>query len=167
METFKQILTNEYFIMCAMAVVVFIVTQLLKLPIKAITKKTIKDEKVRKRVNVIILIIPFAFGLLLEFLYNVLFLHNTFTGTIGLGYGMSGISLYAAVEKFFGKKKNSETIAGTYQETEEGKAVIELVDKISEDGKVDKKDVDVVQEFLDKINKWAKKDLIKRSFYNE
>lgn len=153
METFKQILTNEYFVMCAMAVIVFLVTQLLKLPIKAITNRTIKDEKVRKRVNVVILIIPFAFGLLFEFLYNVLYLHSPFTGTTGLGYGMSGISLYAAVEKFFGIKKDKETIADTYQETEEGQAVVELVDKISEDGKIDKEDVDVVQEFLDKINK--------------
>lgn len=148
MEIFRQLLANGYFVSCAMAVIIFALTQLLKLPIKAITKKLIKVERTRRIVNATILLIPFALGLLFEFLYNTYYLHTAFTGITGLGYGTAGISLYGIIERFFKVKINNP-----YTETEEGKAVVELVEEISEDKKIDSEDIDAVQEFLDKINK--------------
>lgn len=146
MEIIKQLLANEYFVWCAMAVIIFGVTQLLKLPIKACTKK-IKNERVRRSVNAIILLIPFALGVLAEFLYTTYYLHTAFTVITGLGYGTAGISLYGIVERFFKVK-----VPNPY-DTEEGKAVKELVDNVAADGKVDDKDVDAVKDFYKKINK--------------
>lgn len=146
MEFIKQLLANEYFVWCAMAVIIFGVTQLLKLPIKAVTKR-IKNERVRRSVNAIILLIPFALGVLAEFLYTTYYLHTTFTVITGLGYGTAGISLYGIIERFFKVK-----VSNPY-ETEEGKAIQELVDNVSADGKVDKNDIDYVKEFNKKIGK--------------
>ena len=142
----QTILHNDYFVWCAMAVIIFLVTQLLKLPIKAATKH-IKNERARKIVNATILLIPFALGILCEFLYTTYYLHTTFTVIAGLGYGTAGISLYGIIERFFKVKVNNP------YNSEEGKAVTELVENISEDGKVDEKDKSAVQEFLDKIGK--------------
>lgn len=146
MEFIKQLLANEYFVWCAMAVIIFGVTQLLKLPIKAVTKR-IKNERVRRSVNAIILLIPFALGVLAEFLYNTYYLHTAFTVITGLGYGTAGISLYGIVERFFKVK-----VPNPY-DTDEGKAVKEFVDNVTADGKVNDEDIDAVKNFYKKINK--------------
>lgn len=146
MQWLHTMLNNDYFIWCAMAVIIFLVTQLLKLPIKVATKR-IKNERTRKIVNATILLIPFALGILFEFLYNTYYLHKVFSIITGLGYGTAGISLYGIIERFFKVKVNNP------YNSEEGKAVTELVENITEDGKVDEKDKSAVQEFLDQINK--------------
>lgn len=150
MEVIKQLLSNEYFVWCAMAVIIFLVTQVLKLPIKALTKK-IKNERVRRGVNSIILLIPFGLGVLAEFLYNTYYLHTVFTVITGLGYGTAGISLYGIVERFFKVK-----VENPY-DSEEGQAVLELVENVQEDGKVDGKDISAVDEFWQTINGDGKK----------
>lgn len=142
----QNILNNDYFVWCAMAVIIFLVTQLLKLPIKACTKH-IKNERTRKIVNATILLIPFALGILCDFLYNTYYIHKAFSIITGLGYGTAGISLYGIIERFFKIKVNNP------YNSEEGKAVTQLVEDITEDGKVDEKDKSAVQEFLDQINK--------------
>ena len=93
------------------------------------------------------LLIPFALGVLAEFLYTTYYLHTAFTVITGLGYGTAGISLYGIVERFFKVK-----IFNPY-DTAEGKAVQELVDNVTADGKVDDSDVDHVKEFYKKIGK--------------
>lgn len=148
----ETILKSDYFIWGTMAVIIFLITQVLKLPIKVGTKR-IKNERVRKIVNATILLIPFGLGVLFEYLY-VTYCPSTyctiksFTGLTGLGYGTAGISLYGVIERFFKVK-----IENPYTETEEGKAVTELVDKITEDKKIDSEDKSAVQQFLDKIGK--------------
>lgn len=147
------LLSNEYFVWCAMAVIIFLLTQVLKLPYKACTKH-IKNERTRKIVNAFILLIPFGLGLLAEFLYGSLLLPAIgmasvpFYGITGLSYGAGGVSIYGLVERFFKVK-----ISNPYTDTEEGKAVKEFVDKVVSDGKVDDNDIDAVKEFWDKINK--------------
>lgn len=152
-EWLLSILKSDYFIWCAMAVIIFFVTQVLKLPIKVCTKK-IKNERVRKIVNATILLIPFGLGVLFEFLYGtylypVLFPDKVWNLTVitGLGYGTTGITLYSAIERFFKIKTNNP------YNTEEGKAVTNFISDITADGKVDGDDKSAVQEFLDKINK--------------
>ena len=146
MAWFTNLLHNTYFVWCAMAVLIFLVTQVIKLPIKHFTKK-IKNERKRKIVNSIFLLIPFALGILAEFLYNTYYLHIAFTVIAGLGYGTAAISLYGIIERFFKVK-----IENPY-DTEEGKAVTELVDEVTKDGVVDGNDVSAVNEFLDKVKK--------------
>lgn len=147
MEWLHDILHNDYFIWCAMAVIIFLVTQVLKLPIKFFTKK-IKNARKRKIVNATILLIPFALGVLCEFLYTTYYLHTAFTIITGLGYGTAGISLYGVIERFFKVK-----VENPYIETEEGKAVTGLIDNITADGKINDTDQSAVKDFLDYINK--------------
>lgn len=149
-EWLHEILINDGFIWGAMAVIIFFVTQVLKLPIKVCTKR-IKNERVRKIVNATILLIPFGLGVLFEFLYTQYCpldyrAHEYFSVITGLGYGTAGISLYGVIERFFKVK-----IPNAY-DTAEGKAVTDLVGNITIDGKVDGKDKSAVQEFLDQIN---------------
>ncbi len=141
----KTLLENEYFVWCAMAVVIFGLTQLLKLPIKAATKH-IKNEKTRGIVNLVILIIPFALGLLAEFLFDGLYLHNEFSGIAGLQYGSASLLVYGVFEKI-AKRTGIEIKLNNPLDTDEGKAVQELVNKVQEDGKIDKTDASAVDEF--------------------
>lgn len=148
----KELLTNSYFIGGVMAVLTFAITQLLKLPIKNFTKwltaKYNLSQRATKIMNVSILFIPFAIGLGFEALYYTHYLHAAFTGLRGLSIGASSITLFNAIERFFKVK-----IPNPYTDTEEGKAVVKLVEDVTADGKIDHEDVDAVQEFLDKINK--------------
>lgn len=144
MEWFFELLKNDYFVWCAMAVIIFALTQVLKLPIKACTKH-IKNERVRRMVNATILIIPFALGVFADFLYSTYYLQTAFTVITGLGYGTAGISLYGAIERFFKVKTDNP------YETEAGKAVTELVEEISKDGKVDGNDKHAVADFWNKV----------------
>lgn len=139
-----ELLKNEYFMGVVMSVIVFAFTQLLKMPIKALTSK-IENERTRKIVNGTILLIPFILGVLFELLLTTLVLHEPFTVIQGLTYGMGGISLYGFIERFF-KVKNPYN-------TEEGEAVIELVEKVTEDGKVDENDKTALKEYLDLVSK--------------
>ena len=144
MEFIHKLLNNEYFVWCAMAVIIFALTQVLKLPIKYFTKK-IANERVRRMVNATILLIPFAVGIALDFLYSTYYLNAAFSVITGLGYGTAGISLYGAIERFFKVKTENP------YETEAGKAVTELVEEISKDGKFDGEDKHAVKDFWDKV----------------
>ena len=139
-----KLLNNEYFVWCAMAVIIFALTQVLKLPIKYFTKK-IKNERIRRMVNATILLIPFAVGIALDFLYSTYYLHGAFSIINGLGYGTAGISLYGAIERFFKVKTENP------YETQAGRAVTELVEDISKDGKVNGDDKHAVADFWNKV----------------
>lgn len=139
-----ELLNNVYFVSCAMAVIVFLVTQVLKLPIKHFTSK-IKKERVRKLVNATILLIPFAVGVLGDYLYCTYYTHTAFSVIAGLGYGTAGISLYNIIERTFKVKTQNP------YDTEEGKAVVQLVEAVLEDGNVDEQDADAVKSFLEKV----------------
>jgi hypothetical protein len=139
-----ELLHNEWFVWCAMAVIIFLVTQIVKLPIKFGTKH-IKNERARRIANSVILLIPFALGVVCDFLYSTYILHTATSVIVGLGYGTAGISLYGAVERFFKVK-----VENPYN-SEEGKAVTELVEAVTADGKVDKKDQDPIKEFWKKV----------------
>lgn len=144
MELVFKLLNSEYFVWCAMAVIIFALTQVLKLPIKACTKH-IYNERVRRIVNSTILLIPFALGVLADFLYSTYYLHTAFTVITGLGYGTAGISLYGAIERFFKVKTNNP------YETESGKAVTEFVEDVCKDGKVDENDKHAISDFWNKV----------------
>jgi predicted neutral ceramidase superfamily lipid hydrolase len=142
----EELVKNEYFVSVAMAVIIFACTQLLKMPIKLLTSK-IANERVRRIVNGTILLIPFILGVVLDYVYCTAVTHQAVNVINGLGYGTAGISLYGVVERFFKVK-----VENPY-ETEEGQAVVELVENVKEDGKIDEKDKDAVSEFMDMISK--------------
>lgn len=139
-----ELLNNAYFVGCAMAVIIFLATQVIKMPIKHFTSK-IENERKRRMVNATILLVPFALGVALDFFYSTFVTHTAFTVIAGLGYGTAGISLYGAIERFFKVK-----VENPY-DCEEGEAVVELVEAVSADKKVNKKDIDPVKDFLKKV----------------
>ena len=141
----REIFTNKYFVVSVMAIVIFFATQLLKMPIKYFTAK-LENPQVRRMVNLTILLIPFALGVVFDILYSTYVTHTAFSIIVGLGYGSAGISLYATIERFFKVK-----IPNPYTETEEGKAIAELAEKVTADKKIDKNDADPVKEFWKKV----------------
>lgn len=127
-----EMLNNEAFVFSAMAVVVFVLTNLFKIPIKHFTGK-ITDERKRRMANATILIIPFVLGVALDFVYSTFYLHTIFSIIRGIGYGSAGISLYGVVERFFKVKVNNE-----WNDTEEGREVKAKADElISKDDKTE------------------------------
>lgn len=143
------ILHNEVIMFGFFSAIIFGLTQGLKIPLKMWTNK-ITNEKVRKRVNAVILIIPFALGILFDVLFSYLYLHDVFDVITGLGYGTGSIALYNIVERFLGV-----SLENPY-ETKEGKDVTDLVHSVSKDGKIDDKDLPFVKEYIDKLNKDSK-----------
>lgn len=141
-----ELLHNKAFILAAMGAIIFAITQLVKQPIKVLTKRFIKNPRAKKMANIVILFVPFALGIIADILYSTYFLHTAFSIITGLGYGMAAISLYSAVERFFGTK-----IDNPYKDTKEGKAVVELTEEIGKDGKIDEKDADPIKAFWDKV----------------
>lgn len=135
-----ELLNNETFVWGAMSLIVLILSQLLKLPIKALTEKCIKNETVRGRVNVTIMLIPLALGILADYLFCSLYLHVPFDIMEGVKIGGTAISLYGMLEGLFKGKKSKET-----------EQLTELVKDISKDGKLDTKDGEIVKEFIEKV----------------
>ena len=138
----KELLNNEYFVWGAMALKVLCLSQLIKLPIKALTKKFIKNENVRSRVNTLLMIIPLALGILCDWLFCSLFLHIPFSVVEGIKIGGTSVTLYGILEKLIKGVQSKETTA-----------TIELANEIVKDGKVDKSDNETVQNFVDNLNK--------------
>lgn len=139
-----MLLHNLTFINIAMAFVVFLLTNLLKMPIKALTVK-IKNEKIRKRVNSVIYIIPFALGVIFDILYCKYYLNFPYSIIRGLGYGTAAITLYHTIEQNFKIKVDNPF------KTKEGKAALEMVEKVTADGKVDENDVSAVKDFWEAV----------------
>jgi predicted neutral ceramidase superfamily lipid hydrolase len=140
----ETLLHNESVIYIAMVITVFLLTNVLKMPIKVLTGK-IKTEKIRKRVNTIIFVLPFILGIALDIFYCIYYLHTEFSIIRGLGYGTSAIALYHGIEQNFKIKTDNP------YNTEQGKKAVELVNKITEDGKIDENDMSAVKEFWDAV----------------
>lgn len=148
----QAILANQVVVYVVMAALIFGLTQGLKwLFIKPFTNK-IKNEKVRKAVNTTIYFIPYALGILFEFVYAVLLVHAEFSVAMGIIHGTSGIACYGVFERIYslctGKSSN---IANPYTETDVGRAVKEFMDSVAEDGEVNKDDFPKLKEFLEKV----------------
>ena len=141
----RQLFHNPVFITSMMAAIIFGLTQAIKFPYKRFVTGGIENERKRRMANAVICLIPFALGILLEFLYSTFYLHDAVSVISGIGYGSISASLYAVVERFFKVK-----LSNPY-DTEEGQAVIDLMGKVVEDGKIDTKDGSAIKEFLEKI----------------
>lgn len=135
-----ELLKNKTFVWGAMSLIVLLLSQLLKLPIKALTKKTIKDKTIRDRVNIAIMLIPLALGILCDWLFCTYYAHTLFSVDEGVKVGFSAITLYGILERAFKGKKSKKT-------TE----LEELGQNVFADGKIDKNDISAVQDYLNKV----------------
>lgn len=129
MDFVVKILHNRYYMIWIMAAIIFLLTQAIKIPIKHFTVK-IKVERTRKAVNSVILLLPFAFGCLGEYLYDTYLMKTAFDVAAGFILGGQSIALYGIFERFLGVK-----IENPY-DSEEGKAVLEKVDEAVADGTI-------------------------------
>lgn len=135
-----ELLNNEYFVWGAMAIIVLCLSQVLKLPIKALTKKTIKDQTIRSRVNTILMLIPLLLGILCDFLFCTLYLKVPFSIMEGVKVGGTAVTLYGVLEKLIKGTQSKETTD-----------TLKLVENITKDGKVDKEDNSAIKEFFNKV----------------
>ena len=143
-ELFMQVMSNAELVVAITGIVIFALTQLFKMPIKHFTNK-IKNDRIRRIVNITILVIPFALGVGFEFIYSMYVYFDAFELGVGIAYGSSAVFAYSIVERFL-KVKLPNPFA-----TEEGKAFLQLVDTVSEDGKIDENDKDAIKAFWDKV----------------
>lgn len=134
-----ELLKNEYFVWGVMALLVLGLTQVLKLPIKALTKK-IADPKAKTRVNAVIMLLPIILGLVLDFLYCS-WQKVPFLPIEGVQFGTSAIMFYGLLEKFFKGEQSAQTTK-----------LLQLATEISKDGKVDKSDAEIVKDFVNKVH---------------
>ena len=145
-EFLLELLSNDYFVLGAMSIIICLVTQLLKMPIKIFTNK-IKDEKVEKRVTALFMLLPLGLGVLFNFLYNVYYLHIAFSVVTGLSWGTTSIMFYQGFRRFITGKETPK------EDLEQLEDVKNLANTIANDGKIDCTDVGAVKDFLDKVSR--------------
>lgn len=106
-------------------IVVLILTQVLKLPIKLFTSK-IKDENLRKKVNAVIMIIPCLVGIGLSALLTIWSFE--FSVQAGLFWGLTSQTLYEFATRLWQRVKTDDNI--TKEEIEQDfKQSVESVKK--------------------------------------
>lgn len=91
-------------------VIVLILSQLAKLPIKHFTSK-IKNENLRKKINVVIMILPIGLGFLVS--WTLTLFGFSFSSSIALVWGTSAITVYGALSRILKRTKNGEDITYT------------------------------------------------------
>jgi nitrate reductase gamma subunit len=143
-EFILELLSNDYFVLGAMSIIICLITQLLKMPIKLFTNK-IKNSKTEDRVTALLMLLPLVLGVLFNFLYNVYYLKIAFSVIEGLSWGTASIMFYKGFKKLVTGKEP------TAEESEKIKSVKDLVQKIASDGKVDKTDTTAINEYLNKV----------------
>src|SRR5690554_6116439 len=111
-------------IVLLIAIATWILTYIVKYPIKLLTKK-IKDEALRKRVNKVIVLLPFIIAFAIVFVRNGILTKEWLKDienliAIAISSAVVAITIYNFFEGVRGKKTEYET-------TEEGKAIYNLL----------------------------------------
>ena len=140
----EELLSNNYFVLCAMSIIICLITQLLKMPIKFFTNK-IKNQKTEDRVTALLMTLPLALGVLFNFLYNVYYLKIAFSVIEGLSWGTASIMFYQGFKKVITGKEP------TAIEIQQANDVKELATQIASDGKIDKNDTNAISEYLNQL----------------
>lgn len=147
-----ELLNNKTYVLIAMGIVAFLVTQGLKWAfVKPFTKNL--NTRAKTIMNSIILLMAFGSALLCEYLYSHFWLHTTISlsrASYGWGYASGVYGFFEMALKFI--KGENVKLDNPYQ-TEIGKQTIELVGNITKDGKVDKSDAQSIKDFASKLNK--------------
>jgi hypothetical protein len=146
-----ELLNNQTYVLIAMGIVAFLVTQGLKWAfVKPFTKNL--NTRAKTIINSVILLIAFGSAVLCEFLYSHFWLHTAMSlsrASYGWGYA-SGV--YGVVEMIIKFVKGENIKLDNLYETEQGKQITELVDNITKDGKIDKNDSQSIKDFANKLN---------------
>lgn len=144
MEWFFELLNNETFVWCAMSVIIFALTQVLKLPIKHFTKN-IENKRLKKLANSTILVVAFGLAVLLDFTFAYFYLKQGVNLMRAFVSWTGSSAVYSFVERFFGVKTENPF------KTEEGELVEDMVQEVIADGKIDEQDKHAVKDFWNKV----------------
>lgn len=117
-----KILSNPDYVTLIMAFVVFLLVELIKQPIKLLTKKL--PQKTRQLVNSTILLLPIGIGILGQYLFTHFYSHTAFDAIQGVLVGGEAMAMYGIVERVFGLK-----ISDPYK-SEDGALVVETANEI-------------------------------------
>ena len=147
-----ELLNNQIYVLIAMGIVAFLVTQGLKWAfVKPFTKNL--NTRAKTIANSVILLIAFGSAVLCEFLYSHFWLNTTIDLTrasYGWGYASGVYGFVEMIIKFI--KGENVKLENPYT-TEIGKQTTELVGNITKDGKINKKDSQSIKDFANKLNK--------------
>jgi len=105
MEEIVKLFSTYSYVPIILGLIVCLFVYILKIPIKKLTIK-ITNEAKRKKVNIIIYILPFIVGIGVLWLYSIIF-KTEFNCVIGLQVGGIAIVIYNLLERF--KKGKVET----------------------------------------------------------
>lgn len=87
---------------------VLLLTQVCKIPVKALTKKYIPNDTLRQKANLVIVLIPFGLGLLASWLLT--FAGYDFLYEASVIWGTTSMVIYELATKVFKRIKNGEDI---------------------------------------------------------
>ena len=148
----QELLNNTVFVYGAMSVIIFAVTQGLKWAfIKPWTNK-IPNERARKAVNTTIYLIPYALGILFEYLYGVMLMQGEFNAVMGIIHGTSGIACYGVFERLYAVFTGKSTSLGNpFGDAATAQAAKECAYAVVEDGKVNADDLPALAAFYKKV----------------
>ena len=146
----QEILSNRVSVLCVMAFITFAITQGLKWVLVKPWTNRLKSERARKAINMVIFFFPYAIALSLGFLYATFILKGETNALIALIVGGGGHSFYGFFEMIWGVVTGNIKVKRQAQ-TEEEKAVEDLVVSVAEDGKVNKEENPALNAFLEKV----------------
>lgn len=142
----ENMLNNSAFVYALMAVMTFGITQGLKWAfVKPWTNK-LSDERVRKSVNTVIFLFPYAVGLALEYVIATFITHTTPDLFVGAMSGGAGHSVFALYERVYNIITGRSTA-----KLDENNAAEKFIADIIADGKINGDDKPALQEFLNKV----------------
>lgn len=149
----QAIFQNPIFVYSVMAILSFAITQGLKWAfVKPWTNKLKgKHERVRKAINSVIFLFPYAVGIVLEVLLSVYVTHTVPNLLIGALNGGAGHSVYHLYERGMDIARGDFTKKNSHATTDEERAAEEMVFGITEDNSVDANDQSKIKEFWDKV----------------
>ena len=130
-----------------MSIFTFVVVAVLKFPYKLLTK-TIKNERLRKLANIVIIFMAFGVGLGAKLLYDSIIGVTTDNIIIwGLANGAGATFTYAFIEQLTGGKVKSPISNSAT------KVIIDATQEVLKDGKVDNQDNDEVKTAVEDLYK--------------
>lgn len=148
----QELLADQVFVYSIMAILSFAITQGLKWAfVKPWTNKLKgKHERIRKAINSVIFLFPYAVGIALEVLLSI-YTKTTPNLFIGALNGGAGHSVYACFERVWAIANGKSDEKKSYAQTDEEKAAENMIYGITEDNKVDASDCSKVAEFWNKV----------------
>lgn len=144
MEWLNQILYNQEISMWVMAVIVALLTEVLKLPIKACTKTL--DKTARERVNALIILLAVGIGMFIYYLYCTHIAHIEFQYVNGASIGGLASVAYDALMRLIGKNGSNPF------KTEGGEEMLNAIEKASADGEISEDEKKEIQAYVDGID---------------